>query len=148
MSDPSTAPATLPHWPEPPAAEPSTTLPDPATLPLADTTDHAGDAERMQGLRVYRDPSLAPGASSPEPGEGDSRRRIEWVRPTDLVARMSARASERGVEWNVRAHEWARTQASAAISDARAKAASLGRSMSARLTRTGPDSAEQEVARL
>lgn len=144
MSDPS--PITPPT--EPPAPEPSATLPDPATDPPASTPDHNADAEAMSGLRMHRDPSLTADTTAPEPEEGDPRRRIEWVRPTDLVARVSARASERGVEWNVRAHEWARTQARATVSDARTKAATIGRSMTARLTRTAPDPAEQEVARL
>lgn len=144
MIDPS--PTTPP--PEPPATEPSGTFPDPAAVSPSGTADHETDAEALSGLRMHRDPSLTVETTAPETGEGDPRRRIEWARPTDLVARVSARASERGVEWNVRAHEWARTQARATVSDARTKAASLGRSMTARLTRTGSDPAEQEVARL
>lgn len=149
MSDPSTTALTpLPPSaaPEPPAPEPTAAIFDPATVPPDGTADH--DAEAASGLRIHRDPSLTAETATPDQGEGDRRRRIEWVRPTDLVARVSARASERGVEWNVRAHEWARTQARATISDTRTKVASMGRSVSATLTRTGPDPAEQKVARL
>lgn len=140
MTDPNTAPTAQLHTPEPAA-------------PLTDTMENSvaeetrGTDEAASGLRLHPDPSLATESSSPEE-EADPRRQIKWVRPTDLVERMSARAAERGVEWNVRAHEWARTQARAAISDARMKTASLGRTITARFTRTGPDPAEQEAARL
>ncbi len=151
MSDPSTTPPMPMHSTEPPAPEPPAGPFDPTTIRPTGTADHEADAETASGLRIHRDPSLTADASTEGPAEadpGDPRKRIEWVRPTDLVARVSARASERGVEWNVRAHEWARTQARATAADARAKAASIGRSMTARLTRTGTDPAEQEVARL
>lgn len=141
MTDPNTAPTTQQYAPEP-----AIPLTETMVNPVAEETRGMG-TEAASGLRLHPDPSLTTAATSPEQ-EVDPRREIKWVRPTDLVERMSARAAERGVEWNVRAHEWARTQARAAISDARMKAASAGRTITARFTRTGPDPVEQEAARL
>lgn len=122
---------------------------DPAPAPLSDTEPDHDDTDAASLLHARPDPSLADGTSNAgEDVSPDPRRRVEWVRPMDLITRISARASERGVEWNIRAHMWARTQTRATISEARLDSARTARMITARLTRTGPDPIEQEAARL
>ena len=138
---------------DPDITDPHATPPaETATAPPAAGEKPEQDAESSWLLRRHLDPSLNPDdpldeTVSAHAGE-DPRARIEWVRPTDLFARVSARASERGVEWNKRAHEWARENTRAAIADSRAAGARLGHSITARLTRTGSEPAAPETVRL
>lgn len=60
---------------------------------------------------IHGDPS----ASGKTPRKGtkadkDNRTRVEWVRPTDLIARAAAGGMARSAEWNMRAHRWLRAQ--------------------------------------
>ncbi|MDJ1370277.1 hypothetical protein [Gulosibacter molinativorax] len=138
---------------DPDINDPHATRPaETATSPPAAGERPEQDPESSWMLRRHFDPSLNPDDPLEETVAGtagdDPRARIEWVRPTDLFARVSARVGERGVEWNKRAHEWARENARATIADSRAAGARLGHSITARLTRTGAEPAAPETVRL
>ena len=85
---------------DPDITDPHATPPaESATAPPAAGEKPEQDAESSWMLRRHLDPSLNPDdpldeTVSAHAGE-DPRARIEWVRPTDLFARVSARASER-----------------------------------------------------
>jgi len=129
--------------------------------PYRDNPSEPADAKSVEDDRSSQDPSTHAGlgahsdrsqtdasrAGTTADQQG-ARRSVEWVRPTDLISRVSARAAERGVEWNVHAHDWTRTQSRAGLADVRAKAARVTRTMTTRLTRTGPEISEPEPARL
>lgn len=158
MSTPISTPSSSPASPTP--AQPSSPSLDGVEqdrIPTEEQPTVAGrefeppgaDERGFPGLHANRDPSLtSPHAAAPAEGPADPRRRVEWVRPTDLFARISTRASERGVEWNERAHAWAREQARGGLSAARTQGHKLTQGVGARLSRTGPDSAVDDPVRL
>lgn len=52
--------------------------------------------ERQSMLAVRRDPSLP---TTNAPRAGSQHRNVEWVRPTELIARSGATASGRGIDF-------------------------------------------------
>lgn len=59
------------------------------------------DAEGHNVFATHRDPSIA----EPDTPEADAeRRRLQWVRPTDVAARGGAVVLERGAAWNTQLH--------------------------------------------
>lgn len=62
-------------------------------------------------LAIHGDPSAgrtAPGITQDKAQE--QHLRVDWVRPTDLAARAGASGMAHSAEWNMRAHQWLRTQ--------------------------------------
>jgi hypothetical protein len=67
--------------------------------------DSAAHSASRSELARYRDPALA------DTGQGTGGRLgIEWVRPTDLAHRVSAKIVEHGADLHKHAHVWASAQ--------------------------------------
>ena len=78
---------------------------------LQKTDPSTGDRPAWALTELTRDAT-----SSPNPdGHGRDLRGIEWVRPTDLVHRVSANMMTRGADAHRDAHTWARTRLQEAI---------------------------------
>ena len=72
---------------------------------------NTGDSPAWALTELTRDPT-----SSPNPdGHGRDLRGIEWVRPTDLVHRVSADMMTHGADAHRDAHTWARIRLQEAI---------------------------------
>lgn len=85
---------------------------DPGLSPEATAAAQSASA-RTESVEfaVHGDPSV--GRAAPGAGRDtaeDPRRRVDWVRPTDLAARASASGMAHSAEWNMRAHQWLRAQ--------------------------------------
>lgn len=85
---------------------------DPGLSPEATAAAEAESARAASvELAVHGDPSVGRTAPEGEQRDPQARRlRVDWVRPTDLVARAGAGTMARGAEWNMRAHKWLRAQ--------------------------------------
>jgi hypothetical protein len=69
--------------------------------------ERAGGAESPQHLLAVHDPSQRAGRGPQAAGRGHGVT-VQWVRPTDLAARMAARASAGAVAAHVAAHRQVR----------------------------------------
>ncbi len=67
------------------------------------TQGQPGGAESPRQLLALHDPSRRRGAATRPPGRGHGTN-VEWVRPTDLAARIGARAAAAAVAAHVAGH--------------------------------------------
>lgn len=113
----------------------------------SDHHDRANGAESPRELLAVHDPSRRTAANSPQmPGRGEHEVTVQWVRPTELAARVAARTTAGAVAAHAAAHRQARESLRARLAGGVERQSRLAPvSAFGRQVETGPVTVERSV---